>query len=200
MVFVYTQFHANRDREQGGFFERGANTVPRDVVRVVVDPSVTSIPVGAFAERNNLAEVELSEGVVEIGDESFRGSSNSITKINIPTSLRRINDSAFARSLRCPIRLHDGIESIGQGAFNFCVFTNFRFPPLITVISQILHTCQSMFSLEIPVNVTEVKGFAFYNCYCPSSAMKSLVHKVQPDSSVDKVQPNGPIFISCLDR
>ena len=140
--------------------------MPRDVVHILVDPSVTLIPAGAFAERNNLAEVELSEGVVEIGDQSFRGSSNSITKINIPNSLRRINNAAFLRSLRCPIHLHDGIESIGKGAFNFCVFTNFRFPPLITVISQILHTCQSMFSLEIPVNVTEVEGFAFYNCFC----------------------------------
>jgi hypothetical protein len=42
-VFVYTQIHANRDNEQFGFvvLERGANTVPRDVVRIRVDPSVT---------------------------------------------------------------------------------------------------------------------------------------------------------------
>jgi hypothetical protein len=45
-VFVYTQIHANRDNEQFGFvvLERGANTVPRDVVRIRVDPSVTIIP------------------------------------------------------------------------------------------------------------------------------------------------------------
>jgi hypothetical protein len=47
-----------------------------DVVRIRVDPS--------FADRRNLAEVELSEGVVEIGDESFRGSSNSIKKSSSP--------------------------------------------------------------------------------------------------------------------
>ena len=139
--------------------------MPRDVVRIRVDHSVTLIPAGAFADRRNLAEVELSEGVVEIGDDSFRGSSNSITKIIIPTSLRRINDSAFLLSLRTPIRLHDNIESIGKGAFNFCIFTNFRIPPLVTVIQSMLHSCRSMFSLEIPVNVTEVEGFAFYNCH-----------------------------------
>jgi hypothetical protein len=33
--------------------------VPRDVVRVRVDPSVTSIPARAFDRRTKLAEVEL---------------------------------------------------------------------------------------------------------------------------------------------
>jgi len=41
-----------------------------------------------------LAEVELCEGLVEIGEWSFARCDHSITKINIPNSLRRINDSA----------------------------------------------------------------------------------------------------------
>jgi hypothetical protein len=39
-------------------------------------------------------------------------------------------------TLRTPIRLHDDIESIGQWAFAGCIFTNFRVPPLINVISN----------------------------------------------------------------
>jgi hypothetical protein len=38
-----------------------------------------------------LVEVELSEGLVEIGDDSFRWCENSITKINIPHSGRLTN-------------------------------------------------------------------------------------------------------------
>ena len=115
-VFVYTG-------------EGGAAAVPRDVVRVKVDPSVASIPARAFNERNKLAEVELCEGLVEIGERSFRLCDHSITKINIPNSLRRICDCAFLYSLRTTICLHDGIESIGRGAFSNCIFTNFRIPP-----------------------------------------------------------------------
>jgi hypothetical protein len=37
-----------------------------------------------------LTELELCEGVVEIGEESFSGCGRSITKIIIPTSLRRM--------------------------------------------------------------------------------------------------------------
>jgi hypothetical protein len=149
VVFVYTG-------------ERGAD-VPQDVVRVRVDPSVTSIPAEAFYERRELVEVELSEGVVEIGEWSFMFCNRSITKINIPNSLRRIRDKAFMSSLRTNIRLHDGIERIGAAAFAYCVFTNFRVPPLITSISGgILNGCRSMFSLELSEKVMEVRDYAFY--------------------------------------
>jgi len=140
---------------------------PNDVVRIRVDPSVTSIPYEAFYERKKLTEVELCEGLVEIGEDSFRSCDRSITKINIPNSLRRINDYAFMSSLRTPIRLHDGIESIGRGAFAYCIFTNFRVPSLITVIPNfMLIGCRAIFSLELSDNVTEIKGWALAYCFC----------------------------------
>ena len=80
-----------------------------------------------------LTDVELCEGLVQFGRRSFAGNDNSITKINIPSTLRRIHNQAFYRSLRTPIRLHDGIDHIGGGAFAACIFTNFRIPPLITI-------------------------------------------------------------------
>ena len=151
-VFVYT----------GPVGER----VPIDVVSALVDPSVVSIHEGAFYGRKKLDEVELCEGLVEIGEDSLRWCVNSITKINIPISLRRIRNGAFFGSLRCSIRLHDGIESIGRDAFRSCVFTNFRVPSLITTISNgMLCDCKSVFSLELSKNVTEIANFAFGNCY-----------------------------------
>jgi hypothetical protein len=151
-VFVYTG--------------EGGAEVPRDVVRVRVDPSVTSIPVVAFEKRWKLTEVELCEGLVEIGARSFGGCDYSITKINIPTSLRAIGVLAFSYSLRTPIHLHDGIESIGGAAFADCMFTNFRVPPLVTVIPQdMLYGCRSTFSLELPETMTEIGSSAFYFCY-----------------------------------
>jgi hypothetical protein len=140
--------------------------IPRDVVRVRVDPSVTSIPVVAFEKCTELTKVELCEGLVEIGERSFGGCGYSITKINIPTSLRTIGVLAFSHSLRTPIRLHDGIESIGAAAFCDCIFTNFRVPPLITVIPvYMLSDSKSMFSLELTEDMTEIGGEAFSHCY-----------------------------------
>jgi hypothetical protein len=145
----------------------GGDDVPRDLVCVQVDPSVTTIPAYAFYQRKQLAEVELCEGLVEIGEGAFRWCNHSITKIIFPISLRRIGDSTFTQSLRCPICLHDGIESIGAGAFAACIFTNFRVPPLITVIPNcMLMDCRATFSIDTPSNVTEIRDFAFYKCHC----------------------------------
>jgi hypothetical protein len=143
----------------------GGDDAPQDVVRVRVDPSVKSIPARAFDQRKCLTEVELCEGLVEIGIRSFAYCSHSIMNINIPTTLRRINDDAFRGSLWCPIRLHDGIENIGRYAFCGCIFTNFRVPPLINLIpNNMLDDCRSLFSVELP-NVREIGSNAFVNLY-----------------------------------
>jgi hypothetical protein len=170
---------------------------PPDVVRVLIDPSVTSIPANAFYGRKKLNEVELCEGLVEIGEGSFAGCNHSITRINIPNSLRRIDNWAFSYSLGCPIRLHDGIESIGIRAFVGCIFTNFRVPPLITVIpSGMLSNCMSTFSVEISELVTEIGDDAFaYTCY-------SLRNVAFPPNAVigDDVLQNGdPRFRTSYD-
>ena len=145
----------------------GGVPAPRDVVRLRVDPSVTSIPARAFYECRELVEVELCEGLVEIGEWSFMWCDRSITKINIPNSLSSIRDNAFMSSLRTPIRLHDGIDSIGVDAFAACIFTNFRVPPLITNIpGRMLVNCRSTFSFELSDIVTEIGYHAFFSCYC----------------------------------
>jgi hypothetical protein len=163
-VFVYTPIHASRDEQNEGFLP---NSVSSDVIHVRVDPSVTSIPDRAFYGRKKLTEVELCEGLVEIGEQSFGCCDHSITKINIPNSLRWIRDCAFRHSLRCSIRLHDGIESIEYSAFAHSIFTNFRVPSLITVIPEyMLFNCRSMLSLEFPTNISEIKNGAFGDCIC----------------------------------
>jgi hypothetical protein len=106
------------DAEVFVYAGEGGAAVPLNVVSVRVDPSVRSIPYRAFYGRKKLTEVELCEGLVEFGDVSFAFcGEHSITYINIPTSLRRIEDEAFSDSLQTPICLHDGIESIGNWAF-----------------------------------------------------------------------------------
>jgi hypothetical protein len=56
------------DNEAFVYTNRGVR-IPHDVVCLRVDPSVTSIPANAFHLRKKLAEVELCEGLVEIGEQ-----------------------------------------------------------------------------------------------------------------------------------
>ena len=72
----------------------GDERVPRDVVRARVHPSVTRISGEAFVDCIKLVEVELCEGLLEIGMGAFRGC-NALKTINIPSTVRVINDGAF---------------------------------------------------------------------------------------------------------
>jgi hypothetical protein len=118
--------------------------VPRDVVRVRIDPSVLVIPEGAFEHRLNLKEVELyDDGLYEIGPRAFFNC----------TALREVQSS-------------NGVARIGHHAFAWCNFTKFRSPPLVTTISQgMLYGCTGLFSLDLPEIIIQVEGSAFGSCH-----------------------------------
>ena len=65
--------------------------VPEDVARVRIDPSVLAICERAFLLRHELEEVELHDGLRDIGSSAFE----------------------FCRSLNV-LRLSDGVEKIGH--------------------------------------------------------------------------------------
>ena len=74
--------------------------VPRDVIRCRVHPSVTIIPADAFLNLTKLEDVELYEGLLEVGECAFEGCI-SLKVINIPNTVTVIRKSAF----RCCTKL-----------------------------------------------------------------------------------------------
>ena len=68
--------------------------VPDDVVRVRVHPSVTIISADAFMQRKKLEEVELCEGLLEIGRQAFYRC-GKLKHISLPSTLRTIKHGAF---------------------------------------------------------------------------------------------------------
>ena len=65
--------------------------VPDYVVRARVDPSVTVIPAEAFRDRVQLMEVQLPEGLLEIGEKTFHGC-NLSWKMKLPSTLKVIGN------------------------------------------------------------------------------------------------------------
>jgi hypothetical protein len=122
----------------------GASCSKRDVVHVRIDPSVVIIPEIYFRfDKRQVEEVELHDGVREISDCAFR--------------------SFYALKA---LHLSDGVESIGGYAFKCCMFTKFRCPPLITTISDgMFHSCQRLFSLELPEDIIQVERYACWFCF-----------------------------------
>ncbi|KAL7524132.1 hypothetical protein ACHAXR_000449, partial [Thalassiosira sp. AJA248-18] len=98
--------------------ERAA--IPEGVTCVRVDPSLTRIPPRTFQGLGKLEEVELCEGVEEIGDHAFWGCV-SIRRITIPSTVARIHNYAFRDCTKLEeVQLPEGINEINLWAFQDC--------------------------------------------------------------------------------
>ena len=95
------------------------------------------------------------------------------------------------------IQLSDGVERIGDGAFNNCSsIIKFRSPPLVTTIpDSMLHICRSMFSLELPKNIIQVERYAFGLFY----SLRNV--SLSPDTEVvlQGAYGGGHSFSDCRD-
>jgi len=132
--------------------------IPRHVSRLRVHPSVNVIPEQSFGHLRQLEEVELCEGVLEIGEGAFAGC-ESLKQISIPSTLKRIGQHAFYEASISSFPLQNNVESISRYAFCCSGLTDFRVPPLINAITEgMLSKCNSMCSLELPESIVLIEG------------------------------------------
>lgn len=98
----------------------------------------------SFYYCNDLRKIEFTEGLENIGKEAFMG--NSLVSVKFPSTLRIINDAAFATASKDPhitnIKLNAGLKYIGNSAFA-------------------LENDESEGVLEIPASVRYIGPFAF---------------------------------------
>lgn len=98
----------------------------------------------SFYYCNDLRKIEFNEDLENIGKEAFMG--NSLVSVKFPSTLRIINDAAFATASKDPhitnIKLNAGLKYIGNSAFA-------------------LENDESEGVLEIPASVRYIGPFAF---------------------------------------
>ena len=70
-----------------------------------------------WAESNDTKILNVSNGITDIGDNTFYNMSN-LQKVNLPDGLKSIGDWAFANSDIRRLRIPDSVESIGEYAFS----------------------------------------------------------------------------------
>ena len=107
-------------------------TVPKDVKKVIIDPSVSYIKVNAFEQCTTLTTITIPPSVTHIGDSAFVGCT-SLIAVNFPSStLKYIGDQAFTG---CKSLIYFDIPSsvnfIGDHSFYGCdsllsVITTYR--------------------------------------------------------------------------
>ena len=157
--------------------------------KVIVDECTKTIDYYAFADCNNLYEIEIPQGVVNIGEKAFARLDN-LKNIDIPDSVTNITTLAFYRcnglvSVQVPgsvtaikngtfrecnnlkkVILNEGITGIEQYAFYDCeLLEEISIPGTVTTVgNSAFYRCKNLKSIEIPEGVTKIDGSAFIFC------------------------------------
>lgn len=114
----------------------------------------------------NLSTIEIKEGTIEIGKESF-SQCYRLEYIRIPDSIIRIGNNAFQDCCALNnIDLPKHLESIGQFAFWGCSqLTAIKLPKSMTVIEPgVFGECSSLDKVEIPSTIKHIGYSAFCEC------------------------------------
>jgi len=137
--------------------------VPHDVVRVRVHPSVTEIPEEAFFEQKKLEEVELCDGLLEIGRGAFH-KCNSLKVISIPSTVTIIHRHAFSECRQLEeIELRDGLLEIGKMAFHDCaLLKRINFPSTVKAIGGYAFAYNSIPAIHLPDSIESIGEYAFF--------------------------------------
>ena len=138
--------------------------IPCVVRRVILGDGVE---VGGFAFYccESLTSINLPSTLTSIGAHAF--STNLFTSINIPESVTSIGRDAFSSCYNLTsINIPDGVTSIGDYMFNGCTsLTSINIPEGVTSIGRgSFGGCTSLTSFNIPEGVTSIGGRMFEGC------------------------------------
>ena len=141
----------------------GDMVVPLDVARVRVHPSVSVIPEKAFQKRQQLQEVKLCDGLLEIGERAF-DSCKSLGSIYIPSTVTAISLSAFGWCEKLEkIQLNEGLRDIGDYAYFYCKSVKVAtIPSTVRTIGNDAFCCSSQLScINLPEGIESIGESAF---------------------------------------
>ena len=137
------------------------------VCELVIPESVEVIGAGTFGNCKNLyGEIRLPDGLQWLGPGAFEYSENFTGDLVIPQGVTNIPYNCFyGTSLGGALELHDGITTIGDGAFAFAGLKGeLRLPRDLEVISHnVFYSCDFSGELVLPENLYTIgdRAFAF---------------------------------------
>ena len=118
----------------------------------------------------------------------------SLKELIIPSYVTQICSFAFESCGLQNIVLNEGLEDIGEGAFNYCSgLTSLTLPSSITTIGKgAFSNCKGLSSLTLPSGVTTIGDKVFENCsglkevnFCINEGLETYLQKSHPYIDVD---------------
>ncbi len=164
-----TNFTVNEQGEITGYNGQGRSVrIPQKIKTGLFGKAitVTAIGDGAFANRNDIEEVFIPEGVKYIGKSAFRGC-HYLYGVYLPDGLDIIDDMAFCECTNLQgIEIPDSVRAIGRAVFSYCQRLRFaRLPRNIDAIGDMSFLdCISLEKINIPDRMIYLGYNTFRGC------------------------------------
>ena len=147
--------------------------------KVIVDECTKTIDYSAFADCNNLYEIEIPQGVVNIGEKAF-ARLDHLKNIDIPDSVTNITTLAFYRcNGLVSVQVPGSVTAIKNGTFREC--NNLKKVILNEGVAKIEGSafvfCSSLEQIKLPQSLMSIGSGAFDNC-------TSLISVELPDNAI----------------
>ena len=160
------EFTSTKSDNNGAGYKTSSGTELAEY-SLLFSPRVTEpqlISAGQYPRESE--ELEIPEGVVELGPRAFASYKN-LRRIKLPSTLKRIAQYVFSRceSLE-EIDIPARVAEIGNGAFEGCKsLRSVRLPEgLTTIRTDLFRDCSKLEAVHIPRKVTEIWDGAFRGC------------------------------------
>lgn len=114
-----------------------------------------------------ITSVYFPEGVKEIGFGAFEGVSTLKGDIELPSTLKKIGESAFLGTSISHVKFSEGLEIIETNSFSWCKYLQdtLKFPStVIKIKDRAFYECQKLNAVILPKNIQTIEGEAFGNC------------------------------------
>ena len=176
LVFILSKYYYNNGNsdnlnkpisnlEEFVYMGRG-QTIPKGVVSVRFDPSVTEVEREAFDSCIQLREVVLNDGLEKIGVGAFLNCT-ALQSITLPSTLFEIGCWAFGHCSNLQkVVLHEGLQKIVISAFRGCSsLESITLPSTLTDIGKFVFIeCSNLREVELHENLQTIGYRAFHNC------------------------------------
>ena len=139
----------------------------QNIGNLQIPDSVTSIKKYAFYNCTSLTALTISKNLTELGNNAFSGCKSIISTIELPSSLKKISEEAFAYCQSITkVVIPDSVKLIDESAFLECKsLKEINIPKGITTIAPSTFAgCSNLERIEIPDGVTKIGEYAFSNC------------------------------------
>ncbi len=138
---------------------------PNLIIPATIDgKKVTTITQGAFAGKEHIRHIKISEGITDIEMNAFADCS-SVEEVTIPKSCKKIADRAFLNCFKLKAIDLGNVEYLGQEAFKATGIETVTVPDSAAVIFDgVFAECWNLKTAVLGKGTTAVPGAMFMNC------------------------------------